>query len=86
MVTPESPACAEVSHAAVNKPTASATAKQGKGRWDETGRPRKAAGGVLPGEVAFKLYDTYGLAVDEQEEMAREIDAYVRMAKRLIAK
>ena len=27
---------------------------------------------VLPGEVAFKLYDTYGLAIDEQEEMARE--------------
>ena len=28
--------------------------------------------GVLPGPVAFKLYDTYGLALDEQEEMARE--------------
>jgi alanyl-tRNA synthetase len=28
--------------------------------------------GVLPGAVAFKLYDTYGLAIDEQEEMARE--------------
>ncbi|MCE5311204.1 MAG: alanine--tRNA ligase [Acidobacteriales bacterium] len=28
--------------------------------------------GVLPGAVAFKLYDTYGLALDEQEEMARE--------------
>jgi alanyl-tRNA synthetase len=27
---------------------------------------------VLPGPVAFKLYDTYGLALDEQEEMARE--------------
>ena len=26
----------------------------------------------LPGSVAFKLYDTYGLALDEQEEMARE--------------
>ncbi len=26
----------------------------------------------LPGAVAFKLYDTYGLALDEQEEMARE--------------
>ena len=33
----------------------------------------KAAGGtVLRGAVAFKLYDTYGLALDEQEEMARE--------------
>ena len=28
--------------------------------------------GVLPGPVSFKLYDTYGLALDEQEEMARE--------------
>jgi alanyl-tRNA synthetase len=26
----------------------------------------------VPGSVAFKLYDTYGLALDEQEEMARE--------------
>jgi alanyl-tRNA synthetase len=33
---------------------------------------RKAVGGVLPGAVAFKLYDSYGLAADEQEEMARE--------------
>ncbi len=29
-------------------------------------------GGILPGAAAFKLYDTYGLALDEQEEMARE--------------
>jgi alanyl-tRNA synthetase len=27
---------------------------------------------LLPGSVAFKLYDTYGLALDEQEDMARE--------------
>ncbi len=33
---------------------------------------RSLTGGVLPGAVAFKLYDTYGLALDEQEEMARE--------------
>ncbi|MGC2657032.1 MAG: alanine--tRNA ligase [Bryobacteraceae bacterium] len=33
---------------------------------------KSAAGGVLPGEAAFKLYDRYGLALDEQEEMARE--------------
>src|SRR6201996_2331941 len=26
----------------------------------------------IPGAVSFKLYDTYGLALDEQEEMARE--------------
>jgi alanyl-tRNA synthetase len=31
-----------------------------------------AAAGVLPGAAAFKLYDTFGLALDEQEEMARE--------------
>ena len=33
----------------------------------------KLSGGkALPGAVSFKLYDTYGLALDEQEEMARE--------------
>ncbi|HVX67510.1 MAG TPA: alanine--tRNA ligase, partial [Bryobacteraceae bacterium] len=30
------------------------------------------AQGVLAGSVAFKLYDTYGLPLEEQEEMARE--------------
>src|SRR5207253_859066 len=33
---------------------------------------KSLAGAALPGAVAFKLYDTYGLALDEQEEMARE--------------
>src|SRR5579862_4941666 len=33
---------------------------------------KAAAGGVLPGPASFKLYDTYGLALDEQEDMARE--------------
>ncbi len=33
---------------------------------------RSLADDVIPGSVAFKLYDTYGLALDEQEEMARE--------------
>jgi len=33
---------------------------------------KAAAGRVLPGAAAFRLYDTYGLPVDEQEEMARE--------------
>jgi alanyl-tRNA synthetase len=33
---------------------------------------KRAINGVLPGSAAFKLYDTYGLALDEQEEMARE--------------
>ncbi|HVW10296.1 MAG TPA: alanine--tRNA ligase [Bryobacteraceae bacterium] len=27
---------------------------------------------VVPGTVSFRLYDTYGLALDEQEDMARE--------------
>ena len=33
---------------------------------------KSAVDGVLPGAAAFKLYDTYGLALNEQEEMARE--------------
>ncbi|MDX2179766.1 MAG: alanine--tRNA ligase [Bryobacteraceae bacterium] len=33
---------------------------------------KAATGGVLPGAAAFKLYDTYGLALDEQQDMARE--------------
>jgi alanyl-tRNA synthetase len=33
---------------------------------------KDAQGGVLGGSSAFKLYDTFGLAIDEQEEMARE--------------
>ena len=33
---------------------------------------KSASNGVIPGAAAFKLYDTYGLALDEQEEMARE--------------
>jgi alanyl-tRNA synthetase len=34
---------------------------------------KKASQGVLPGAAAFKLYDTYGLALDEQQDMAREL-------------
>jgi alanyl-tRNA synthetase len=33
---------------------------------------KSLSGAVLPGSVAFKLYDTYGLALDEQEDMAHE--------------
>jgi alanyl-tRNA synthetase len=33
---------------------------------------RSLEGTLIPGTTAFKLYDTYGLALDEQEEMARE--------------
>ncbi|MDP8983142.1 MAG: alanine--tRNA ligase [Acidobacteriota bacterium] len=33
---------------------------------------KAAADRTLSGATAFKLYDTYGLALDEQEEMARE--------------
>jgi alanyl-tRNA synthetase len=32
----------------------------------------RGASGVLAGPVAFRLYDTYGLPLEEQEEMARE--------------
>ena len=30
------------------------------------------AGQTIPGAVSFKLYDTFGLALDEQEDMARD--------------
>ena len=33
---------------------------------------RSLAGHTIPGAVSFKLYDTYGLALDEQVDMARE--------------
>ena len=34
----------------------------------------QAVDGVIPGAIAFKLYDTFGLSLDEQEELARERD------------
>jgi alanyl-tRNA synthetase len=33
---------------------------------------KAVSGHTIPGAVSFKLYDTYGLALDEQEDMARE--------------
>ncbi|MFN7993019.1 MAG: alanine--tRNA ligase [Bryobacteraceae bacterium] len=33
---------------------------------------KSLGGAVIPGGISFKLYDTYGLALDEQEDMARE--------------
>ena len=33
---------------------------------------KNLSGFLIPGPLSFKLYDTYGLALDEQEEMARE--------------
>src|SRR5260370_1343744 len=33
---------------------------------------KRLGGNAIPGALSFKLYDTYGLALDEQEEMARE--------------
>ncbi len=41
---------------------------------------RAATGGVLPGAAAFKLYDTYGMALDEQLDMAREFGLAIDMA------
>ena len=35
-------------------------------------RRRRRRAACCPGPAAFKLYDTYGLALEEQEEMARE--------------
>ena len=40
---------------------------------------RAASGGVLPGAAAFKLYDTYGMALDEQLDMARELGLAIDM-------
>ncbi len=37
-------------------------------------------GAPLPGAVSFKLYDTYGLAPDEQEDMARELGVAIDRA------
>jgi alanyl-tRNA synthetase len=33
---------------------------------------QQVSGHTIPGNVAFKLYDTFGLALDEQEDMARD--------------
>ena len=33
---------------------------------------QQVSGNTIPGAVAFKLYDTFGLALDEQEDMARD--------------
>jgi alanyl-tRNA synthetase len=38
---------------------------------------KSATSGVLPGAAAFKLYDTYGLALDEQQDMAREMNLQI---------
>ena len=39
---------------------------------------KAAAGtGIIPGPAAFKLYDTYGLALDEQQDMARDLNLQV---------
>jgi alanyl-tRNA synthetase len=41
---------------------------------------KAASGGVLSGAAAFKLYDTYGLALDEQADMARELGLTIDQA------
>ncbi|MBM3759109.1 MAG: alanine--tRNA ligase [Acidobacteria bacterium] len=41
---------------------------------------KTAVGNLLPGPAAFKLYDTYGLALDEQEDMARELGLSIDLA------
>ena len=37
--------------------------------------------GAIPEPPAFKLYDTYGLALDEQEDMARELGLTIDMRR-----
>ena len=40
----------------------------------------KLENGVIPGRVAFRLYDTFGLSLDEQQEMARERDLKIDLS------
>jgi alanyl-tRNA synthetase len=40
---------------------------------DPLAHPVQPTPQILRGEMAFKLYDTYGLAIDEQQDMAREL-------------
>ena len=44
------------------------------------GELKKVTGGVLPGEVAFRLYDTYGFPADLTADIAREHDMTVDLA------
>jgi alanyl-tRNA synthetase len=41
---------------------------------------KQAQNGLLSGAAAFKLYDTYGLNIDEQQEMAREMGITIDLA------
>jgi alanyl-tRNA synthetase len=49
----------------------SSTLKQALSLFDQMAAKLKA-GGAIPGADAFKLYDTYGLALDFTEELAKE--------------
>ncbi|HTA44923.1 MAG TPA: alanine--tRNA ligase [Bryobacteraceae bacterium] len=40
----------------------------------------RLSNGMVPGAVSFKLYDTYGLALDEQEDLARERGVHIDTA------
>ena len=39
---------------------------------EEAARVRASRGAILPGDVAFRLYDTYGFPPDLTEDLARE--------------
>ncbi|MDY6971939.1 MAG: alanine--tRNA ligase [Thermodesulfobacteriota bacterium] len=39
---------------------------------EEVGKLKAEGSGIIPGEVAFRLYDTYGLSVDIVEDVARD--------------
>jgi alanyl-tRNA synthetase len=43
---------------------------------------KNASNGVVSGLAAFKLYDTFGLGLDEQEEMARELGLSLDIASK----
>ncbi len=58
----------------------SKTLESGTTRFDEAASAAKSAGaGVLPGEQAFELHDTYGFPIDLTVEMAREAGLDVDM-------
>ncbi|TVP76202.1 MAG: alanine--tRNA ligase, partial [Gemmatimonadales bacterium] len=49
-----------------------ATIADGMARFDELAPEGKEEGGTIPGEEAFRLYDTFGFPLDLTELMARE--------------
>jgi alanyl-tRNA synthetase len=47
---------------------------------EEIDKLKAKGSGVIPGEIAFKLYDTYGLSVDILKDVARDENLQIDMA------